>query len=70
MREEINELKKNSTLNIVDKPRDKKSVGCKWIFIMKHMVSGSIDTYKVRLVANRYIQTYKIDYEETFSLVA
>jgi hypothetical protein len=50
-------------------PRGKKTVGCKWVFSIKHKADGSIDRYKARLVAKGYTQTYGI-YQETFSPVA
>ena len=40
------------------------------MFSIKHKVDGSIERYKARLVAKGYTQTYEIDYQETFSLVA
>ena len=30
--EEMNALKKNGTWEVVDLPREKKVVGCKWVF--------------------------------------
>jgi hypothetical protein len=51
-------------------PNEKEVVGCKWVFTIKHKVDGYVDQYKARLVENGFTQTYGIDYEETFSLVA
>jgi len=70
MREEINALQRNSTWEIVDKPRDKNTIACRWIFTMKHKANWSLDRYKARLVANGYTQIYGIDHEETFCPVA
>ncbi|XP_076936651.1 uncharacterized protein LOC143603865 [Bidens hawaiensis] len=38
--------------------------------MIKHKLDGTIERYKARLVAKGYTQTYGIDYQETFSLVA
>ena len=37
---------------------------------MKYKSDRTIDRYKARLVAKGYAQTYGIDYQETFALVA
>ena len=50
---------------IVDKPKDNKTVGCRWVFTVKHKPDGTVDRYKARLMAKGYIQTYEVDYEET-----
>ena len=55
---------------MVDLPRDKKSVGCRWVYTFKYKSDGSLDRYKARLVARGYTQTYGIDYQETFAPVA
>ena len=67
---EMQVLKKNGTWEIVELSRDKKTVGCKWVFTIKYQANGRIDRYKARLVAKGFTQTYKIDYQETFAPVA
>lgn len=49
---------------------DKKVIGCKWAFMVKHNADGSIERYKVRLVAKGFTQTYGVDYRQTFAPVA
>ena len=55
---------------VVDLPRDKKTVGCRWVYSLKCKSDGSLDRYIARLVARRYTQTYDIDHQETFAPVA
>ncbi|WVZ69158.1 hypothetical protein U9M48_017993 [Paspalum notatum var. saurae] len=70
MLEEMRALEKNKTWELVDLPLGKQPVGCKWVFTIKHTPEGKVKRYKARLVAKGYIQTYGIDYEETFAPVA
>ena len=51
-------------------PMGKRIVGCKWIFTIKYRVDGTLERYKVRLIAKGYTQTYGVDYLDTFALVA
>ena len=51
-------------------PMGKRIVGCKWIFTIKYKVDGTLERYKVRLIAKGYTQTYGVDYLDTFALVA
>lgn len=44
MREEMSALEKNKTWEIVDAPRGKNIVDCKWIFTVKYKADGSLET--------------------------
>jgi hypothetical protein len=70
MDEEIAMLDVNATWELVVLPKDKKIIGCKWVYKVKHNADGSMSRYKARLVTKGYAQTYGIDYEKTYSPVA
>lgn len=65
----MNALRKNGIWEVIDLLREKKIVGCKWMFIVKCKADGSIERYKARLVVKGFTQTYGIDYQETFAPV-
>lgn len=68
--EELRALEKNDTWEVIQLPKRKKTVGCKWIFTVKYKADGTLDRNKTRLVAKGFTQTYGIDYLETFEHVA
>lgn len=61
MEEELWALKKNNIWDIVDLPKGKVPVGCKWAFTIKLKPNSSVERYKARLVVKGYTQTYGID---------
>jgi hypothetical protein len=70
MDEEMVVLNTNVIWELVVLPKDKKAIGCKWVYKVKHNADGSVSRYEARLVAKGYAQTYGIDYEETYSSIA
>jgi hypothetical protein len=67
--ERIVALDTNATWELVTLPEDEKTIGCKWVYKVKHNVDRFINKYKARLVTKGSIQTYNIDYEETYNLI-
>jgi hypothetical protein len=70
MDEEMVALNANAIWELVVLLEDKKVIGCKWVYKVKHNADGFVSRYKARLVAKGYAQTYSIDYEKTYSPVA
>ena len=66
MEQEMKSLKENEVWELVELPKDRKTVGCRWVYKLKSGPDGSIDRYKARLVAQGFSQKYGTDYDETF----
>ncbi len=64
---EMAPLDVNATWELVALPKDKKAIGCKWVYKVKHNADGYVSSYKAILVAKGYAQTCGIDYEETYN---
>jgi len=70
MKTKMEALEKNATWELVTLLDGKSTVGCRWIFTVKHKADGSVEWYKARLVAKGYTQSFKVDYQETIAPVA
>jgi hypothetical protein len=65
--DEIQALIDNGTFELVPLPADRKAVGSRWVFRVKHKADGSIERHKGRLVAQGFSQRPGFDYNETFA---
>jgi hypothetical protein len=54
MDEKMAMLDANVIWELVALPKDKKKIGCKWVYKIKHNADGSMNRYKARLVAKSY----------------
>eukprot|EP00253_Pinus_taeda_P029662 PITA_29662 len=70
MDEELEQIEKNNTWELVPRPKDKNVIGTKWNFKNKLNENGEVIRNKARLVCKGYAQQEGIDFEETFALVA
>ncbi|GKB11341.1 zinc finger, CCHC-type containing protein [Tanacetum coccineum] len=60
----------NNTGVLADHPPGCKPLGCKWIFKTKQKVDGTSEKFKARLVIQGFRQKSRIDYFDTYALVA
>ena len=70
MNEELEQIEKNNTWELVPRPHDKNIIGAKWIFKNKLNKNGEVIRSKSRIVCKGYAQQEGIDFEETFAPVA
>eukprot|EP00253_Pinus_taeda_P036237 PITA_36237 len=70
MEEEMSQIEKNKTWELVPRPKDKNIIGTKWVFKNKMNEEGQVIRNKARLVCKGYSKIGGIDFEETFAPVA
>jgi hypothetical protein len=70
MDEELDQIEKNDTWELVPRPKNKNVIGTKWVFRNKLNEDGQVTRNNARLVCKGYAQIEGIDLEETYSPVA
>jgi hypothetical protein len=70
MNEELDQIEKNNTWEMVQRPEGKNVIGSKWIFKNKLNEKGQVIRNKARLVCKVYAQIEGLDFDETFAPVA
>ncbi|GJY27434.1 zinc finger, CCHC-type containing protein [Tanacetum coccineum] len=68
--DEMDSIMGNNTWVLADLPPGSKPLSCKWIFKRKLKVDGTIEKCKARLVFQGFKQKSRIDYFDTYALVA
>ena len=63
MKTEMEALEKKVTWKLVTLSDGKSTIGCRWVFTVKHKADGSLERYKARLVAKGYTQSFGVDYQ-------
>ena len=66
---EYEALVKQRTWVLVPRPANTNVITCRWVFTLKYNPNGMIHRHKARLAARGFSQSYRIDYNETFSPV-
>jgi hypothetical protein len=69
MNEELDQIEKNNTWELVPRPEDKNVIGSKWVFKIKMNEKGQVVRNKAKLVYKGYAQVEGRDFDETFAPV-
>ena len=70
MNEELYQIEKNNTWELVPRLANKNVIGSKWVFKNKMNEQGQIVRNKAQLVCKGYAQVEGQDFDETFAPVA
>jgi hypothetical protein len=69
MDEELDQIKKNDTWELVPRLKNKNVISTKWVFRNILNEDGHVTNNKTRLVCKGYAQIEGINFEETFASV-
>jgi hypothetical protein len=63
MIEEMQSIEDNQTWSLADLPTDRRAIGLKWVFKVKHDADGNVVKHKAWLVVKGFAQRHGIDYD-------
>ena len=69
MNDELDQIEKNQTWELVTRTKGMNVIGTKWIFKNKFNEHGHVIRNMTRLVCRGYAQVEGVDFEETFAPV-
>ena len=69
MESEMDSIEKNQTWELVQLPKGKNALSCKWVYKLKVTSDNAKPKYKARLVAKGFKQEKGVDFVEIFSPV-
>ena len=69
MDEELEDMRYNNVWVLVDRPKDRNVIGCRWVFKTKLEPTTKSIRFRARLVAKGYNQIHGIDYDQVFAPV-
>jgi hypothetical protein len=69
MDEELDQIEKNDTWELVPTPKDKNVISAKWVYRNNLNEYGQVTRNKARLVCKGYAHVEGIEFEETFAPV-
>ena len=67
MGSEMNSIWQNQTWDLIELPKNRRALPCKWVYRLKETSDSTNPKYKARLVAKRFRQEYGVDFDEIFS---
>ena len=65
----MHSIRANKTWDLVDLPKNRHALPCKWVYRLKETSKSTTLKYKARLVAKGFRQEYGVDFDEIFSPV-
>ena len=69
MESEMDSIEKNQTWELVQLPKGKNALPCKWVYKLKVTSDNAKPKYKARLVAKGFKHEKGVDFDEIFSPV-